>query len=78
MKYGNNGLKFGRVHNKMDNILSYLHPLQEGEADLVDYSLIAIDVDIIATLKEWLKEVHGMLQILNMTPSNQASVANKL
>ena len=58
VEYGDNGLKFGWVHNKMENIWSSLHPLQEGEneANLADYSLMATGVEIIATLKEGLKE----------------------
>ena len=27
VEYGDNGLKFGRVHNKLENIWSSLHPL---------------------------------------------------
>lgn len=64
----------------MENIWSSLHPFQEGESDanLADYSLIATDMDIIAALKEGLKETQTMLRVLNMAPSNQASAANRL
>ena len=30
IKYVENGLKFGRLHNKMTNVWADLHPLQEG------------------------------------------------
>ena len=57
VEYGENGLQFGRVHNKVEIIWSKLHPLREGEivADLADYSFISTDQDIIAALKEGLK-----------------------
>jgi hypothetical protein len=42
----------------------------EIEVNLVYYSLIAIDVEIIAALIEGLKEAYIMLKILNMAPSN--------
>ena len=63
VSYGDNGLKFGQIHNKMNNIWSYLHPLKEGESEvnLMDYSLIAIEMKNIAVLKEWLKKTHVML-----------------
>ena len=58
MEYGENDLQFGRVHNKVENIWSNLHPLREHEAvpNLSDYSLVSIDLDVICALKEGLKE----------------------
>jgi len=63
MDYNDNGLKFGRVHNKVENLWSTLHPLDAGEveANLGDYSLIATDVKIMVALKEGFKEVQAML-----------------
>lgn len=80
VEYGENGVQFGRVHNKVENIWATLHPLLEGEtpADLGDYSLIATDFDVIAALKEGLKIAQDMLRVLNMAPPNQASPAAKL
>ena len=59
MEYGDNGLQFGRVHNKVENIWSSLHPLLDGESltNLGDYSKIVTNVKIIVALKEGLKEV---------------------
>jgi hypothetical protein len=36
VEYGKNGLKFGRLHNKMKNVWADLHPLNDGDepADL--------------------------------------------
>jgi len=31
IEYGENGIKFNKVHNKMDNIWAKLHSLGEGE-----------------------------------------------
>ena len=77
-EYKNNGLKFGRVHNKMKNVWADLHPLAEGElaCNLSDYTLIATDDDVIAALQEGLKEAQSMLRVLNMSPSIQC--ANKV
>ena len=80
VEYGDNGLKFGRVHNKVENIWASLHPLQEGEsvADLGDYSLVSTDAEIEVALKEGFKEAQAMLQVLNMAPNIHASAAKKL
>jgi hypothetical protein len=52
IEYGENGLKFGEVHNKMENVWATLHPLQEGEsiANLVDYNLVMSNDDVIHAL----------------------------
>ena len=51
-EYKENVLKFDKVHNKMKNVWPALHPLQEGEreCDLGDYSLLAIDGDVVTAL----------------------------
>ena len=74
IEYGQNGLAFGRVHNKMKNVWESLHPLQEGEArcDLSDYSQVSTDADVISALKEGLKEAQSVIRILNMAPSTVA------
>ncbi len=32
IEYGENGFKFSKVHNKMENVWVALHPLKEGES----------------------------------------------
>ncbi len=32
IEYGENGLQFDRVHNKVESVWATLHPLQEGES----------------------------------------------
>ena len=80
VEYGTNGLQFGRIHNKVENIWCALHPICEEEtpANLSDYSLLQSDIDIISALKEDLEQAQAMLRILNMAPNIQASSANKL
>jgi len=58
VKYGENGLQFKRVHNKVKNIWVALHPFIDGETltNLGDYLLVATSLDIIATLKKGLKK----------------------
>lgn len=75
LEYKENGLKFGRVHNKMKNVWADLHPLLEDEVpcNLADYSLITTDDDITSALQEGLKEAQGMLRILNMAPPVQCT-----
>lgn len=53
IEYGENGLKFGRMHKKMTNMWAQLHPLGDGEdpRDLGDYSSIASDANVVAALK---------------------------
>ena len=55
----------------MTNMWAQLHPLNDGEdpVDLGDYSSIASDVDVVAPLKEGLKEAYIVLWVLNMAPS---------
>ena len=74
IEYGENGLKFGRMHKKMTNIWAQLHPLGDGEdpCDLGDYSSIAFDANVVAALKEGLKEAQKVLRVLNMAPSVHA------
>ena len=57
IEYGENGLKFGKLHNKMENIWADLHKLENGETpcDLGDYSAVGSNDDVIAALKEGLK-----------------------
>jgi hypothetical protein len=63
VEYGENGLQFGRIHNKVENIWFVLHPLVQGQtpSNLNDYSLVATDDDIIIALKEGFKEAQVML-----------------
>ncbi len=69
--YGGNGFKFGKVHNKMENVWVVLHPLQEGEsiANLAYYNLIMLDDDVIQALIDKFKNVQNMLTTLNMKGS---------
>jgi hypothetical protein len=71
IEYKDNGLKFGRVHNKMKNVWADLHPLVEGEivCNLSDYTEIATNDDVTAAMQEGLKEAQSMLRVLNMSPS---------
>lgn len=80
IEYGENGLKFGRVHNKMTNIWAEINSLEEGETlcDLGDYSSMSSDIMIIEALKEGLVEAQNMLNCLNMAPSVQASRDKKV
>jgi hypothetical protein len=52
IEYGDNGLQFGRVHNKQRNIWGELHPLKEGEvaADLGDYSKLSEVGELVSAL----------------------------
>ena len=65
IEYKNNGIKFGRVHNKMKNMWSDLHSLVEGEVvcNLSDYTLITTDDDVITALQESLKEAQYMFRV---------------
>ena len=73
IEYSENGLQFGRVHNKMENVWEHLHPLEahESRVDLGNYTLIASDEDVVLALKEGLMEAQAMLRVLNMAPSSQ-------
>ena len=76
IEYSENGLQFGKVHNKMENIWEHLHPLQahENKADLGNYTLIASNEDVVLALKEGLMEAQTMLRVLNMAPSAQCRI----
>lgn len=49
IEYGENGLHFGRTHNKQCNIWAKLHLLKDGKvcADLCDYSGVRTDDEIV-------------------------------
>jgi hypothetical protein len=74
IEYGDNGLKFGRVHNKQRNIWGELHPLKDGEvaADLADYSELSDHSQLVLALHEGLKEAQSLLRMLNMAPTTVA------
>jgi len=57
-KYKDSGLKFRRVNNKMKNVWIdlYLLTTKEVPYNLLDYTLIATDADVIATLQEGLHQ----------------------
>jgi hypothetical protein len=78
IEYGENGLKFGRMHKKMTNMWAQLHPLDDGEdpCDLGDYSSIAYDADVVVAMREGLKKTQTMLRVLNMAPSVHAREKN--
>ena len=73
IEYSENGLQFGRVHNKMENVWEHLHPLEahESRVDLGNYTQIASNEDVVLALKEGLMEAQVMLRVLNMAPSAQ-------
>ena len=66
VEYAQNGLKFGKQHNK--------HPLHTKEviANLADYSRVTPNKETIAALKEGLQEAQRMIIILGMAPSTVA------
>ena len=80
IEYGKNGIKFGRVHNKMTNIWAKLHKLGEDEVvpDLGDYSLVSSNNEVVLALKEGLKDAQKMMNSLNMAPSPQAAAKNRV
>ena len=59
----------------MLNIWADLHPLSKGElpCNLGDYNAIQTDADVVAALKEGMKEAQGLLRVLNMAPSIAAT-----
>lgn len=71
IEYGENGLKFDRVHNKRRNIWARLHPLKEDESatNLANYSRLEFKASIVSCLKKGLNSAHSMLRGLNMAPS---------
>jgi hypothetical protein len=70
IEYGENGLKFGKVHNKMTNVWAHLHPLMEGQtlADLGDYSSLQSEANFVLALQEGLSEAQKVLLVVNMKP----------
>ena len=75
-KWSENGLQFGKVHNKMENVWEHLRPLHahENRVDLGNYTLIASNEDVVLALKEGLMEAQSMLRVLNMAPSAQCRI----
>jgi hypothetical protein len=65
IEYAENGLQFGRAHKKMENIWHKLHPLQEGEtaAHLGNYGGIQMEAEVIATLKDGLREEIAIVRV---------------
>jgi hypothetical protein len=57
----------------MENVWARLHPLGENKipCDLGDYSKVSCE-DVVAALKEGLKEAQKMPRALNMVPSTVA------
>lgn len=55
----------------MPNVWESLHPIAnlEVKCDLVDYSFIFTDKDVVLALNEGLKEAQKMMHILNMAMS---------
>lgn len=55
----------------MDNVWESLHMLQfeEHRCNLDDYMAIISNADVIAVLKDGLKEAHVLFRPLNMAPS---------
>ena len=80
IEYGSNGIRFGQAYNKMTNIWAKLHKLEEDEVepDLVDYTTVSSNREVVTALKEGLKEAQKMLNSLNMAPSPQAFAKNKM
>lgn len=78
VSYTKNGLEFGRVHNKVENVWFALHPLAKREAptNLSDNSMVAMDYDIISTLKGYFKEAQAMPWVLKIATSNKAFHCN--
>jgi hypothetical protein len=76
IEYSENGLQFGRVHNKMENVWEHLHPLKahKSRVDLGNYILIASNEDVVLALKEELMEAQAMLRVLNITPFAQCCI----
>lgn len=68
IKYNENGLQFGRVHNKMENVWKHLHPLEshESKVDLENFMLIASDEDVVLALIKGQIEAQAMLRVFNM------------
>ena len=80
IEYRGNSIKFGRAHNKMNNIWGKLHELKDDETtlDLGEYTAVSTIADVIAALKEGLKDAQWMINSLNMVPNSQATANQKL
>ena len=79
IEYGENGMKFGRMHNKMNNIWAKMHQLQENEsaANLGDYSAVHSNEEVVSALKG-LKDAQRMQNSLNMAPNSHAPASKKV
>ncbi len=69
IEYGENGLQFGQIYNKMENVWVNLHHLQKGEyvVNLVRrYNLVKSNEDVILALIVRFKVVQNMLTMLKM------------
>ena len=80
IEYGGNGIKFGRAHNKMNNIWGKLHDLQDDEMkpNLGDYSAVSSNDQGVQTLKEGLKNAPRLINNLNMAPNTSAVAKQKV
>ena len=80
IEYGENGLQFKKVYNKMENIWTQLYPLEEGQApcDLGDYSLISSNTEVAEALKEGFQLAQHTLWGLNMAPTVHAAPTKKV
>lgn len=69
IEYGENGLQFGQIYNKMENVWVNLHHLQKGEyiVNLVGYyNLVNSNEEVILALIVRFKVVQNMLTMLKM------------
>ncbi len=69
IEYGENGLQFGQIYNKMENVWVNLHHLQKGEyiVNLVGYyNLVNSNEDVILALIVRFKVGQNMLTMLKM------------
>ena len=80
IEYGENGLRFNKVHNKMENIWAKLHPLAEGESvcNLGDYSKVGTNAMVIEALQEGFVAAQRTLRGLNMAPTVHAAASRKV
>lgn len=79
VEYADNGFKFNKQHNKMENIWTKIHPLwsDESPCNLGDYSDVKTNKDV-AAIQDGLKMAHTMLRHLIMAPSVHACTPLKL
>ena len=80
VEYAENGLKFNKQHNKMENIWAQIHPLgaNEGPCNLGDYTDISTNAEVVSALQEGFRMAQMMLRHLNMAPSVHARPNLKL